>query len=61
MAKSNSFKTGEDIRDAINELKAAYVMFDNAVDELRQDEAMYRIKAAETRLDAVIAEKRKTA
>jgi hypothetical protein len=43
-------------KEAIAELKAAQAMFDCAANKWRIDEATYRVKAAESRLRAILYE-----
>lgn len=44
---------GYEMEDAVNELKQAQDMFDNANEAQRIDEAIARLKAAETRIDSI--------
>ena len=46
-----------DMQAAIEELKQAQQMFDNAANEWRVDEANYRILAANSRIQAIRFEK----
>ena len=47
------FKQDAEMQDAIEELRQAQTMLDNAANKYRQDEAFYRIKAAEARIQAI--------
>lgn len=47
------FKQDAEMQDAIEELRQAQTMLDNAANKYRQDEAFYRIKAAEARIRAI--------
>lgn len=42
-----------EMQDAIAELKQAEMMFDNAINRYRQDEAYHRIEAAKKRIEAI--------
>ena len=47
------FKQDAEMQDAIEELRQVQTMLDNAANKYRQDEAFYRIKAAEARIQAI--------
>ena len=47
------FKQDAEMQDALAELKQAQTMLDNATNICRQDEAYYRIKAVEARIQAI--------
>jgi hypothetical protein len=42
-----------EMQDAIQELRQAEIMFDNAQNAYRQDEASFRIQAAQKRIEAI--------
>lgn len=50
---SNIFLTDVEMQDAINELKQAQIMFDNAATKWRIDESIARITAAHFRIEAI--------
>lgn len=52
-----TIQVDNDMQAAIQELKQAQQMFDNAANEWRIDEAYYRIKAANSRIQAIRFEK----
>lgn len=48
-----TIKILQDMQEAINELKQAQAMFDNAANQYRISEATYRILAAQERIQAI--------
>lgn len=48
-----------EMRDAIRELELAHIMFNQANDQYRINEAIARINAAEARIDAINHERKK--
>ena len=53
MSDMDLFKQDAEMQDAIEELRQAQTMLDNAANKYRQDEAYHRMLAAEHRIRAI--------